>query len=142
MTAMASRSLLLAFGLLLWAINAGAERVLYKSTDADGKVTYSDRRSGAGDTRVQNWVTANPGRWSYDSAVVRAESDRIYYARLLAERRQPVPVAIYDPRGWQAAQSRPAQASFGGVPRRGRWDPNLPLSPAPSLERNNYYSGR
>ncbi|MSQ63103.1 MAG: DUF4124 domain-containing protein [Betaproteobacteria bacterium] len=98
MTRTPCRSLLLAFS-LLWAINAGTERVLYKSTDADGKVTYSDRRSGAGDTRVKSWMPANPGRHSYESAVVRAESDRIYYARLLAERRKPVPVVIYDPRG-------------------------------------------
>lgn len=139
---MASRSLLLAFSLLLWAINAGAERVLYKSTDANGRPTYSDRRSGAGDTHVKNWMPANPGRHSYDLAVVRAESDRIYYARLLAERRQPVPVAIYDPRGWHADRARPAPVSAGGVPRRGRWDPNLPLSPAPSPERNYFYSGR
>jgi hypothetical protein len=116
--------------------------VLYKSTDADGKVTYSDRKSGSGDTRVKNWMPANLTSPSYDAAVARSESDRIFYARLLAERRQPVPVVIYDPRGWQEARSRAANAFIGGGPRYGAWDPNLPLSPAPSLERNYYYSGR
>jgi hypothetical protein len=139
---MAFRPLFLALGLLLWAINAGAERVLYKHVDAEGKVTYSDRSSGAGDTRVKNWVPARLGRQSYDAAVMRAESDRYYYARLLAERRQPVPVAVYDPRGWQEARSRSAYAPTGGMSRRARWDPNLPVTPAPSLERNYYYGGR
>ena len=142
MTPCASRPLVLASFLLLCPINAGAERVLYKSADAEGKVTYSDRRKGSGDMRVKNWMPADPGFHRYDSAVMRAESDRIYHARLLAERRQPVPVAVYDPRGWQEARNRPEYAFAGSAPRRAGWDPNLPVSPAPGLERSYYHGGR
>jgi hypothetical protein len=136
------RALLVAFGALLCMADASAQRTIYKNVDAEGKVTYSDRKSGAADTRVKNWMRAEQGRYAYDSAVLRTESDRVYYARLLADRRYPVPVAIYDPRGWQEARSRPAYALTGWAPRRAYWDPNLPPSPAPSLERNYYYSGR
>jgi len=141
------RPLLFALSLLpwalLWALEAGADRTVYKRVDAEGKVTYSDRRSGESDQRVKSWMPANPGPSTYDAAVQRAESDRVFYARLLAERRQPAPVAIYDPRGWQAAaQARPLLFDNNVLPWRGGWDPNLPLSPAPSLERNYYYDGR
>lgn len=129
--------------LALFAAAAGAERSVYKSVDTAGNVTYSDRQSAPGDARVKNWTPANPSRYTYDSAVIRAESDRLYYRRLVAERRGPVPVVVYDPRGWQAARSQPADAT-GAMLWRSRWgwDPNLPASPPPSLERNYYYSGR
>lgn len=139
---MVPRLLLLASSLLMWANHAGADRPVYKSVDASGTVTYSDRKSGVGDTHVKNWMPASLGRNAYDAAVLRAESARYYYARLLAERRQTVPVVVYDPRGWQADRSRPVLAAASGASWRARWDPNLPVSPAPSLERNYYYNGR
>ena len=86
-------------------------------------------------------AAANLSGYEYDVAAWRAESDREFYGRLLAERRRPVPVVIYDPRGWQAAREQRPYAA-GGMPWRSQWDPNLPNSPAPSLERNYYYNGR
>ena len=41
--------------------NAGAERTVYRSADANGKVSYSDRRSSERRPRVKNWMPANPG---------------------------------------------------------------------------------
>lgn len=144
MTATTFRVLLVAFGASLVATGTAADRTVYKNVDAEGKVTYSDRKAGTADTRVKNWMPADPGRYAYDSAVLRAESDRYYYAGMLAQRRQPVPVVIYDPRRWQEARMRPSygyEVGYGGG-RRGRWDANLPPSPAPSLERNYNYNGR
>ena len=125
--------------LVLLAAPAGAERPVYKSVDATGNVTYSDRQSAPGATRVKNWAPASPNRYAYDAAVARADSERLYYSRLLAERRLPVPVVIYDPRGWQAARSRPVYATEGTWWRLRR-DPNLPDSPAPSFEPHFYYN--
>ena len=138
---MACRAVLIA-SLLLWTAVANAQRTVYKNVDESGSVSYSDRKSGDGDTRVKNWGP-KPGSLGYESAVLRAESDRLYYARLLAERRRPVPVVIYDPRGWQAARS-PAVAPASAMPwrARSRWDPNLPPTPAPGLDRTYYYNGR
>lgn len=145
MTSATLLALLVACGASLAATGAAADRTVYKNVDAEGKVTYSDRKAGSGDIRVKNWMPANPGRYAYDSAVLRAESDRTHYAGLLAERRQPVPVVVYDPRRWQETRSQTSNVYGGGYGdgrRRGGWDANLPPSPAPSLERNYYYSGR
>ena len=144
MTGVIWRAFLLA-SILLWTAVAGAQRAVYKSVDDDGNISYSDRKNGNDDMRVRNWRPELSAS-AYDSAVLRAESDRLYYARLLAERRQPVPVVVYDPRGWQAALTRPAAPAYGmyGMPwrARARWDPNLPQTPMPSLDRNYYYNGR
>ena len=138
--AMTCRGLFIA-SLLLWTAVASAQRAVYKNVDEAGNVSYSDRQSGNVEARVKNWGPKPD--IGYESAVQRAESDRLYYARLLAERRQPVPVVIYDPRGWQAARS-PAVAPAGELPWRARtrWDPTLPPSPAPGLDRTYYYGGR
>ncbi|HEY8068569.1 MAG TPA: DUF4124 domain-containing protein [Burkholderiales bacterium] len=130
--------------LALVAAPAGAERPVYKSVDATGKVTYSDRQGAPGavpvkTTRVKNWTPASPSGYAYQAAVARADSDRLYYARLLAERRLPAPVVIYDPRGWQAARLQPSYAT-GGTWWRLRRDPNLPDSPAPGFEPHFYYN--
>ena len=142
MMAMAFRAPLIAC-LLLWTAAASAQRAVYKSIDEAGNITYSDRKSGDGDARVKNWGPSYLSGPAYDSAVLRAESDRLYYARLLSERRQPVPVVIYDPRGWQAART-PSVAPAYEMPwrARSRWDPNLPPTPAPGLDRTYYYNGR
>src|SRR4249920_1121110 len=119
------RRILLSTALLMCSATAAAERPVYKNVDPAGRVSYSDRQSGSADRRVKNWTPANPGAYAYDAAVLRVETDREYLARLRAGNRQPVPVVIYDPRGWQSARSRPAQAFVGGAPWRGGWDPNL-----------------
>jgi hypothetical protein len=138
---MTCRGILIA-SLLLWATVASAQRAVYKSVDDAGNISYSDRRSGNGDLQVKNWAP-KPSSFAYDSAVLRAESDRLYHARLLAERRQPAPVALYDPRGWEAARARPVRPTYEMPWRaRARWDPNLPPTPAPSLDRTYYYNGR
>jgi hypothetical protein len=137
----AGRRILLAAGLAAWAAAVCAERPVYKNVDPAGNVTYSDRRSGAGDAPVKNWLPANPSAYAYDTAVLRAERDRIYYQQQIAARHQPVPVVVFDPRGWQTTRAQAPDQTL--APRwRSRWDANLPASPAPSLERNYYYNGR
>jgi hypothetical protein len=138
---------LIAAALLILASSALAERPVYKNLGPDGKVTYSDRRWESRDAAVRNWQPAHVERHAYESAVMRAEYDRAYYARLQAERRQPVPTVVYDPRGRSVQPGYDAGERYVdyrgyGSPRHGGWDPNLPRSPAPSLERNYYYDGR
>ena len=133
---------LFAAALLILASGAAAERPVYKSLGTDGKVTYSDRRWESRDTPVRNWNPAHVERHAYDSAVMRAEYDRTYYARVQAERRQPVPTVVYDPRARGVNHGGYEDYRGYGHSRYGGWDPNLPRSPAPSLERNYYYDGR
>jgi hypothetical protein len=123
-----------------------ADRAVYKSVDASGSVAYSDRRSGERETRVTNWMPG-PGRYAYAEGVQRAASDRAYYARLQYENRQPAPIAVYDPRRWQAQRERAAPSQDYSDPGHaqgysGRRDYNLPNTPSPSLERNYYFNGR
>jgi len=131
---------LFAAGLLIIASGALADRTVYKNVGADGKVTYSDRRSDSADTQVRNWSPGLSG-YAYDAAVLRTQSDRLYYHRLMTERHQPVPTVVYDPRAWSQQRGGAAGDPYG-YSRWGGWDPNLPTSPAPSLERNYYYNGR
>jgi hypothetical protein len=123
---------------------AHAERPVYRNLDDKGGVVYSDRALGPGSARVKNWKAANPSPAQYDSAVLQAQSERIYYERLRAEDRIPRPIAVYQPRR-DAARAAPLAAPLADYPPhrlRPRWDPNLPDSPAPSLERQYYYDGR
>jgi hypothetical protein len=125
---------ILCLALSFAAAGASAERPVYRNVDAGGRVTYSDRGNAESD-RVQQWTPASPGSDEYYSARARAESDERYYRQQQYEERQPRPILIYDPRGW-AAQRPPALPST-------RWyDPNLPSSQPPSLERRYYYDGR
>ena len=122
-----------------------AERPVLKNVDAWGSTSYSDRPSRASSTPVRNRIAPEQSAARYDAAVVRAESDRLALQRTYAENGQPRKIAIYDPApGYSQSRSAwPGQApSPARLPRRSRWDPNLPLSPAPSLERNYYYNGR
>jgi hypothetical protein len=130
----------LVIGLGVMAPAAHAERPVYRNLDDTGGVVYSDRALGPGSARVKSWKAASPSRSQYNAAVLRAESDRLYYERLRAEDRIPRPIAVYPPRHDVPQVTFPAD--YPPHRLRPRWDPNLPDSPAPSLERRYYYDGR
>ena len=111
---------------------------VYKQEGERGTV-YSDRPAHLGATPIRNRVAPSLGPAGYDAAVLRAETDLLALERRYAENRVPRRIAIYDP-----PRGGVQQAPQSGAPYdlRRRWDPNLPVSPAPSLERNYYYSGR
>ena len=125
---------LLCAGLALATGIAHAQRPLYRGTDGDGRVIYSDRPSADSET-VKQWTPANPDAHEYYGARARAESDERYYWQQQAESYQPRPIVTYDPRGWASRPRREAPST--------RWyDPNLPSSQPPTLERRYYYDGR
>jgi hypothetical protein len=116
------------------AADASAQRAVYRSVDADGRVTYSER-PGADGEQIQQWTPVSPNAYDYDGAVLRAERDRLYYERQRNEEAQPRTILIYDPRG---STARPSAAQ----PSTRWYDPNLPPSQPPTLERRYYYDGR
>ena len=125
---------LLCVGLALVAATAYGQRPLYRSTDGDGRVVYSDRPSADSET-VKQWTPANPNANEYYGARARADSDERYYWQRQYENAQPRPILIYDPRG--SASRQPS-----ALPSTRWYDPNLPSSQPPSLERRYYYDGR
>jgi len=131
-------ALVIALGLTAPA--AHAERPVYRNLDDTGGGVYSDRALGPGSARVKSWKPADPSPSQYDAAVLRAESDRLYYKRLRAGDRIPRPIVVYQPRRDVPQVTFPTD--YPPHRLRPRWDPNLPDSPAPSLERRYYYDGR
>ncbi len=120
---------------------AQGERPVYRALDECGGVTYSDRPAATAATPLKNYQSPNPSPAGYHAARLRADTERVYYERLRAEDRLPVPIVTYDPR----AQPVPSRPRLGPLPPHrlhGRWDPNLPDSPAPSLDRHYLYDGR
>lgn len=137
----------LAAGLLLAGLSASAlaERPVYRSVDANGNVVYTDRPATASAPRVKMWTPASPSALQYDAARTQAEADRVYYERLRAEDGQPRPIVIINPSSSGSAVIRPSDQRYAPpYPsfRAGRWDPNLPDSQPPSLERRYHYDGR
>lgn len=124
----------LCLALVLLAGAAQAERPLYRNVDADGRVTYSDQGSAEGE-RVKQWTPVSQDAYEYYGGRARAEADERYYWQQQYENAQPRPILIYDPRG--AASRQPA-----ALPGTRWYDPNLPPSQPPSLERRYYYDGR
>ena len=122
---------------IVLASQAAAEGV-YRSIDESGRILYSDRPAGKLSEAVRPPTPGNPSRYEYDSAILRAESDRVHMQRLEAENRQPRPFTVYDPRGLQRPPYAPPR--YPGI--NIRLDPNLPDSPPPSLERTYIYNGR
>lgn len=120
--------------LAIVAADASAQRALYRNVDDEGRVTYSDR-GDAGSDRVQQWTPTSPDSHDYYGGRARADSDERYYQQQQYENRQPRPILIYDPRGW--ASQRPPE-----LPSTRLYDPNLPNSQQPTLERRYYYDGR
>jgi hypothetical protein len=121
--------------LALVAAAAHAQRPLYRSVGPDGRVTYSDQPSADAES-VKQWTPVSQDSYAYDGGVVRAERDALYYDRQRNEDRQARPIVTYDPRGWTAQRLPSARPGT-------RWyDPNLPPSQPPSLERRYYYDGR
>jgi|1185.fasta_scaffold469211_1 Domain of unknown function (DUF4124) len=111
---------------------------VYRSIDESGRVIYSDRPAGKKSEAVRSATPANPSRFEYESAVMRAESERIHMQRLEAENSQPRPFTVYDPRGLQRPPYAPQRYPAINI----RLDPNLPDSPPPSLDRTYLYNGR
>jgi hypothetical protein len=120
--------------LALAAAAAHAQRPLYRSVGADGRVTYSDQPSGTAEA-VKQWTPVSQDAYDYYGGRARADSDERYYLQQQYESYQPRPIVVYDPRGWASRQS-PAR------PGTRFYDPNLPPSQPPSLERRYYYDGR
>jgi hypothetical protein len=120
---------------------AYAESTVYRTVDANGRVTYSDQPARSGAAKVPKRVASDLSGAAYDAAVNRSEMDRLYYERQRAEDQSRRPVNIYDPRG-DASNPGPAYAPSSPYYSRRRFDPNLPDSPPPSSERRYYYDGR
>jgi len=124
----------LCVALALAAAAAHAQRPLYRSIGPDGRVTYSDQPTAAAES-VKQWTPVSQHAYDYYGAQARADDDERYYRRQQYENRRPRPIVVYDPRG-AAAQRPPSLPST-------RWyDPNLPSSQPPSLERRYHYDGR
>jgi len=128
---------LLALGAVAFGSQAEAQSV-YRSVDESGRIIYSDRPAGKKSEAVKSATPANPSRYEYESALMRAESERIHMQRLEAENSQPRPFTVYDPRGLQRPPYAPQRYPAINI----RLDPNLPDSPAPSLDRTYLYDGR
>jgi uncharacterized protein DUF4124 len=126
-----------ALGAVMLGSSASAEGV-YRTVDESGRVIYSDRPAGKKSAAVKSSATPTPSRYEYESARMRAESERLYQQRLEAENRQRPPVTVYDPRGLQRPVA-PPKTQPGVTIRR---DPNLPDSPPPTTERQYNYNGR
>lgn len=120
----------------------GAESTVYRGTDATGRTIYSDRPALSGNRQIPKRVSPEPSAARYDEAVARAESERIALQRSLLENRQPRKIVVYDPRNDTGRSVTPMQRPDAGYGPRARWDPRLPDSPVPSLERNYQYNGR
>lgn len=123
---------------------AHADRTVYRNLDARGGVTYSDRPEGRSSAPVRMWTPANPSSFEYASARLLSDSERIQYLRMQAEDRRPRPIVTYQP-GGRPATLAPRFTYPSDVPpfrARGRWDPYLPDSQPPSLERRYHYDGR
>jgi len=128
---------LVALGAVALGSQAEAQGV-YRGVDESGRIIYSDRPAGKKSEAVKSATPTNPSRFEYESAVNRAESDRLHMQRLEAENSLPRPFTVYDPRGLQRPPYAPQRAPGINI----RLDPNLPDSPAPSLERTYLYNGR
>jgi hypothetical protein len=130
----------LSLAMLATIVLATDRPAIYRHVDARGNVTYPDRPERAS-TKVRIWAPRDPSSTEYAGALMRSESDRIYELRLQAEERRPRPIVTYLPRS--PVQSSVFVDSSDNAPRaRRRWDPNLPESQPPSLERRYHYDGR
>jgi hypothetical protein len=143
MPAVPYRAFVLALGGTAVAFAAFAGKPVYKDVDDRGRTVYSDRPTQGSSKPIRDRIPPDPGAAGYDAAQNRAESDRLTLQGVRLENLQPRRVATYDPPPGYA-QHRPAspvQFRPDYAPRS-RWDPSLPPSPSPSLDRNYYYNGR
>lgn len=122
---------------LIIAAEARADGV-YRSVDESGRVVYTDRKPAENSERIRMQTPTNPSRYEYESARIRAESERTQSERSYYEERQRRPIVIHDPHGLQTPASGPYRVP-GAVIRR---DPNLPDAPPPSSDRQYFYQGR
>jgi uncharacterized protein DUF4124 len=128
---------LVALGAIAFGAQAEAQGV-YRSVDESGRVIYSDRPAGKKSEPVKPAIPTNPSRYEYESAMMRAEAERLQMQRMEWEDSRPRPFTVYDPNGLQRPPYVPPRQPGINI----RLDPNLPDSPAPSLERHYLYNGR
>jgi hypothetical protein len=128
---------LLILGISLATPVAEAKEVC-RHVDEAGRITYTDVPPGQKCEAVKMRAPVNPSTYDYESARMRADSERMYHDRMQYEQHQRPPIVTHDPQRLQTPPPR-APRSPGVTVRR---DPNLPDVPAPSSERIYHYDGR
>jgi hypothetical protein len=124
---------------LFLLLGTGAEaQAVYKSVDESGRIVYTDRPPAA-QSDASKLKTPPPVSTSeYESARLRAETERVISERYHWEDRSRRPIVVHDPQGLQRPPAPPRREPGVNVRR----DPNLPDAPAPSTDRQYYYEGR
>jgi hypothetical protein len=128
-----------AFAALVLLLGAAAQaQSVYKSVDESGRIVYTDRPPAAKSDTSKVKPPPPVSNHAYESARLRAESDRVYSERLHWEDRSRRPIVVHDPQNLQRPPTPPRREPGVNVRR----DPNLPDAPAPSTDRTYYYGGR
>ena len=129
------KSAVAALALLLSA--AAEAQTVYKSVDESGRIVYTDRPPAKSDASK---VTPPPrvSNHDYESARIRAETDRVISERYQYEERSRRPIVVHDPNNLQRPPTQPRREPGVNVRR----DPNLPDAPAPGSDPRYYYDGR
>lgn len=128
---------MLVLALALVVEGARAKEVCRQVDDA-GRVTYTDVPAGQKCAAVKMRTPVNPSTYDYESARMRADSERFQHDRLQAEDRQRRPIVTHDPQRLQTPAPKATRSPGVTI----RHDPNLPDVPAPSSEPRYYYNGR
>ena len=128
----------LLLGAAVFAMDVEGQGV-YRTVDESGRVVYSDRPPAAkGGTEVKMKNPTQSSHYEYESARMRAETERYQAERLGYENGQRRPVVVHDPQGLQRPPAPPVRYPATNIRR----DPNLPDTPSTSTERQYYYQGR
>jgi Domain of unknown function (DUF4124) len=128
----------LLLGAAVFAMDVEGQGV-YRTVDEAGRIVYTDRppaaKSGAA---VKMKTPTQPSHYEYESARLRAETDRYQAESMSYEDRSRRPIVVHDPQGLQRPAAPPARYPATNIRR----DPNLPDTPSPTTERQYYYQGR
>jgi hypothetical protein len=127
----------LLLGAAVLAMDVEAQGV-YRTVDESGRVVYTDRPPAAKAPALKMKTPTQPSHYEYESARIRAETERYQANRLAYENSQRPAVVVHDPQGLQRPAAPPARYPARNVRR----DPNLPDTPSTSSERQYYYQGR
>jgi len=119
------------------ATDASAKEVCRHVDDA-GRVTYTDVPAGQKCAAVKMRTPVNPSTYEYESARMRADSERFQHDRIQAENRQRRPIVTHDPQRVQTPPPTPPRSPGVTI----RLDPNLPDVPAPGSDPRYHYNGR
>lgn len=124
---------------LVLLLSAAAEaQSVYKSVDEAGRVVYTDRPPAAQSEASKVKTPPRLSNHDYESARLRAETERVTSERYQWEDRTRRPIVVHDPQNLQRPSAPPRREPGVNVRR----DPNLPDAPAPSTDRTYYYEGR